>query len=77
MSDHEYTEFVSVLRGHLEEVQIAVENAYGASKASDLVRQYQNVGGVYKPSNLTRKLDKALSHIEGYLLIEDSDELSE
>jgi hypothetical protein len=72
-----YTDQVTVLRGHLEEVYRAVDNAYGYHMADDLARQYKNTGGVHKPSNLTKVLSKATEHLEGYLQKEEEDDVSE
>jgi len=76
MPKHDYTESIPVLRGHMEEIYEALDNAYGHHVATDLARQYQNTGGTHRPSNLTRKLEKALNRTEGYLEVE-TDELPE
>lgn len=77
MAKLDYTESIPVLRGHLETIYEALDTAYGHNVALDLARQYQNVGGTHRPSNLTRKLEKALNHTEGYLETEDMNDLPE
>lgn len=69
-----YADRVECLRGHLEEIQIALNTAYGYHIADDLTRQYKNVGGVFQASNLTKRIEKALAHVEGYLAVEIEDE---
>lgn len=72
-SNPKYTDVVSLLRGHLEEVHLALDAAYGFHAADDLARSYKNVGGTTRPSNLTKRLEKALMHAEGYLTKEEED----
>lgn len=74
-----YTDTVPVLRGHLDELQRAVEGAATYHSADDLARQAKNLGGVHRPSNLTKALEAALARIEGYLAMEvtEDDELRE
>jgi hypothetical protein len=74
MANRAYVEPVTVLRGHLEEVLEALDAATGYHSADDLARQYKNVGGTYRPSNLTKRLEKALDRVQGYL-VEEQDEL--
>lgn len=70
-----YSELVPVLRGHLEEIYEALDAATGYHIADDLARQYKNVGGTHRPSNLTKRLEKAQKHLEGYLAeVEDVSE---
>jgi hypothetical protein len=69
-----YTEPITVLRGHLEEMYEAIDTAYGYHTADDLARQYKNVGSTHRPSNLSKRLEKALSSVEGYLAQEEADE---
>lgn len=73
MPSNTYIEPVQLLRGHLEEIQQALDAARGYHVADDLARQYKNVGGTHRPSNLTKRLEKALDRVEGYLA-EDQDE---
>lgn len=68
-----YTDRIVVLRGHLEEIFEALDTATGYHTADDLARQYKNVGSTHRPSNLTKRLEKARDHAEGYLLQEDED----
>lgn len=65
-----YTDQVPVMQGHLEEIFIALDNATGYHLADDLARQYKNVGGTHRPSNLTKRLQKARDNVEGYLRLE-------
>jgi hypothetical protein len=62
---------VGVLRIHLQEIFEALDTALGASQAEDLVRGYKNVGGTNRPSNLTKRLEKAHARVEGYLVMEE------
>lgn len=73
MADPTYTDVVPVLRGHLEEIYEALDSARGYHVADDLARQYKNVGALHRPSNLTKRLEKALGRTEGYLEAEDHD----
>jgi hypothetical protein len=73
MSDPKYTDSVTLLRGHLEEIHLALDSAYGFQAADDLARLYKNVGGTTRPSNLTKRLEKALAHAEGYLAQEEEE----
>lgn len=66
-----YAEKVVILRGHLEEIFEALENAYGYHDADDLARGFKNVGGTHRPSNLTKKLERASDRVRGYLEAED------
>jgi hypothetical protein len=70
----DYAVPITVLRGHLQEIADAVDTAYGYHTADDLARQYKNVGSTHRPSNLTVRLEKALSSLEGYLAQEETDE---
>jgi hypothetical protein len=45
----------------------AIDTAYGYHSADDLARQFKNVGGTSRPSNLTRRLEQALEIGNGYL----------
>lgn len=65
---------INILRGHLEEIYEALSAASGYHSADDLARQYKNVGGTFRPSNLTKRLDSARERVNGYLAQEDSDE---
>lgn len=69
----DYAQPVMVLRGHLQEIAEALDTAYGFHAADDLARQYKNVGSTHRPSNLTKRLEKALSSAEGYLAQEEDD----
>lgn len=68
---------VGVLRVHLQEIYEALDTAYGAASAEDLVRAYKNVGGTNRPSNLTKRLEKALGRVEGYLAEPEDTDVSE
>jgi hypothetical protein len=68
---------IPVLRTHLQELYEAVDTAYGAAAAEDLARGYKNVGGTNRPSNLTKRLEKALDRLQGYLVERDENELPE
>lgn len=68
-----YTESVTVLRGHLEEMFLALDAAAGYHAADDLARQYKNVGGAFRPSNLTTRLERSRERLEGYLQEESTD----
>lgn len=72
-----YTETVPILRGHLEEIFEALDAARGYHLADDLARQYKNVGGIHRPSNLTKRLEKARDRVEGYLESEQHEQLPE
>jgi hypothetical protein len=74
MPNSTYTEPVTLLRGHLEEIYAALDTAYGFHSADDLARQYKNVGSTHRPSNLTKRLEKALAHTEGYLVAREDDD---
>ena len=69
-----YTEPVTVLYGHMQMILAALDAAYGYHMADDLASQYKNVGGTHRPSHLTKRLEKALWTVEGYLA-EGADEL--
>lgn len=77
MTERVYTESIPVLRGHLEELYEALDVALGHQVATDLAQQYRNVGGTSRASNLTVRLEKAVARAEGYLAVEDDDELSQ
>lgn len=62
-----YTDPIVVLRAHLEEIFTALDAAAGYHIADDLARQYKNVGGTHRPSNLTKRLEKAQERVAGYL----------
>lgn len=61
------TDQLPVLRVHLEQLVAAIDTAYGYHSADDLARQFKNVGGTSRPSNLTRRLEQALELGNGYL----------
>ena len=67
MPDPRPTDLIPVLRTHLEDVFIALDNARGYHLANDLATQYKNTGGVHRPSNLTKQIEKAHAKIAGYL----------
>ena len=69
----EYTDRIEVLQGHLLEIYEALDTAYGYHQATDLAAGYRNVGGTTRASNLTKRIEKAILHVEGYLQ-EDTDE---
>jgi hypothetical protein len=70
-----YTDSIVILRGHLEEIFTALDAATGYHVADDLARQYKNVGGTHRPSNLTKRLEAAQERVAGYL--EEGDDVSE
>lgn len=70
-----YGDQVVVLRGHLEELQQALDSATSFHVADDQARRFKNVGGAWQPSHLTVRLENALDRVEGYLE-EVPDELS-
>lgn len=72
----EPTDQIPVLRVHLDEIHRALDNSFGFHVADDLARQYKNVGGTHRPSNLTKALETALNRVEGYLAI-DYDDISD
>lgn len=74
MADKSFIESITILRGHLEEIQEALDAARGFHVADDLARQYRNIGGTARPSNLSRKLEKALTRVEGYLQQEEHED---
>jgi hypothetical protein len=64
----EYTDKVTVLRGHLEDWHRTLDAAYGNAAAEDLARAYTTMNsGTHRPSNLTRALQSSLERVEGYL----------
>jgi len=73
MADRTYTDQILVLRGHLEEIYEALDSAYGYHTADDLARQFKNVGGTHRPSNLTKRIEKALGRTEGYLEADENE----
>lgn len=74
MATEDYVEIVEVLRGHLEEIYLAVDAAYGHITALDLAEHYKTGKGLTKPSYLQKKLASAGSRIEGYLYQGETDE---
>ena len=72
-----YTDTVMILRGHLEELEQALDTATSYHVADDLTRRFKNVGGTHRPSNLTVRLEKALDRVRGYLTQEDDERLPE
>lgn len=70
VSEPVYTDGVVVLRGHLEEIYAALDSAAGYHIADDLARQYKNVGGTHRPSNLTKRLEEAQRRVIGYLAVD-------
>lgn len=68
-----YVDTIPVLRGHLEEIFSALDAASGYHSADDLARQYKNVGGTFRPSNLTKRLESARERVDGYLSQEEAD----
>jgi hypothetical protein len=70
------TDQIPVLRIHLEQLVQAIDSAYGFHTADDLARQFKNVGGTFRPSNLTKRLENALELGGGYLapLVEDDEQ---
>lgn len=77
MADPIYTDQITVLRGHLEQIFEALDSAWGYHTADDLARQYKNVGGTHRPSNLTRRLEEALQRTGAYLETGDDDGVSD
>lgn len=71
-----YADTLVVLRGHLEELEQALETATSYHVADDLRNQYKNVGGTVRSSNLTKRLEAALDRVRGYLE-ESADGISE
>lgn len=68
------TEQIPLLRIHLEQLVQAIDSAYGYHAADDLARQFKNVGGTFRPSNLTKRLENALELGNGYLAPPEEDE---
>lgn len=73
MADRNYVEPILVLRGHLEEIYEALETATNYHEADDLAHKFKNIGGTSRPSNLTKRLSKALDRTESYLATEQED----
>lgn len=69
-----YTDEVPVLRGHLEETHEALLTAQAYHQALDLADAARNVGGPQRPSNISRRLDKAVARVEGYLATQEEDD---
>lgn len=67
MTERAYTERTLVLHGHLLEMYEALDAARGYHVADDLAQQYKKVTSMPQQSNLTAKLERALSRVEGYL----------
>jgi hypothetical protein len=62
---------ISVLRGHLEEIQEALQWSHGHFSALDLSENYRATKRTYSPSRITTTIGRALQRIEGYLTEED------
>lgn len=70
-----YTEPLTILRGHLEEIYTALNAAAGFHAADDLRTEYKNAGGAHRPSKLTSLLERSRDRAAGYL--QEPYELSE
>lgn len=73
MDEPVYTDGINILRGHVGELVRVLEASFGYHDATDLARQFQNLGGVHRPSNLTKALNTQLERFKGYLLLEEED----
>lgn len=71
----EYTDQVTVLRGHLEEILQALQAAYGKAAAEDLARRYSQMDHAgHRPARLTGVLDSQVQRVGGYLATEQMEE---
>lgn len=72
------TEHLPVMRHHLHEALMAVDNAYMKSSAEDIVDAYRNGAPVSRSSKLTEQLMRTSTLLAGYLgLLDDPEENDE
>jgi hypothetical protein len=58
---------VSVLKGHLAELERTLGFVEGLLVSLDLQGQYQKMGTLHSPSQLTRAVQAAQARVQGYL----------
>lgn len=68
---------VPVLRVHLEELQQTLMNCEGLLTSLDLQQEYRAMGKMIRPSRLTQDVQRKLQRVEGYLMEEDDEPVSE
>ncbi len=67
---------IPVLVADLRMILRAVNSAYGAQAAWDLVHQYRGMGeGPEQPSTLTTSLERARNRVQGYLSEAEKEEV--
>lgn len=67
------TDIVGVLRVHLEEIQVALDWSRGHFMALDLADRYREGTPTPRPKRATVITEKALAHVEGYLMVADDE----
>lgn len=65
------TDLIQIPRAELENWWTAIDTAHKYHVADDLTREFKNVGGTHRPSNLTKRLEAALDRLDAFLMEED------